>query len=885
MSEQQHNLDIDALETREWLNALQNILEQDGSQRAKFLLNALAEKARTAGVAIASGITTPYINTIAVQQQPQYPGDLAMEERISALIRWNAIATVVRANRFDGSLGGHLASYASSTELYEVGFHHHFHGAGKAHGGDLIFVQGHSSPGIYARAFLEGRLTAEQLSHFRREVYDKGIPSYPHPRTMPEFWQFPTVSMGLGPLQAIYQARFLKYLHNQGLADTSQRKVWAFCGDGEMDEPESLGALHIAANEALDNLIFVVSCNLQRLDGPVRGNGKIITELEGIFTGASWNVNKVLWASEWDALLAKDTSGLLIQRMEACVDGEFQTCTANGGAYFREHFFGKYPELQALVQHLSDDDIAKLRRGGHDPLKVHAAYHQAMQSNGKPTVVLAHTVKGYGIDDVANQNTAHNQKKLTDEQLKVFRDRFDIPIADKDIGDVPFYRPDKDSAELQYLHERREKLLGYLPARRTQSTPLPVPALDEFAAVLKGSGEREISSNMMLVRVLTALYKDKQLKNNVVTIIPDESRTLGLEGLFRQIGIYAHQGQQYQPVDGGQLIYYKEDKKGQILQEGLNEAGAFSSWIAAATSYSVSDIPIIPFYFYYSMFGFQRIADLAWAAGDSRARGFLIGGLSGRTALPGEGLQHDDGHSHVLASTIPCCMAYDPTYGYETAVIIHDGLKRMMERQEDVFYYITMTNENHTHPAMPEAVEQGIIKGLYLLHENKQAQVQLLGCGTILREVEAAAQLLAQDFSVQANVWSAPSFNELRKDGLIAARWNLLHPEQTAKQSYVAHCLLSQQGPIIAATDYMKIYADQVREFLPGKTYTVLGTDGFGLSDIRSNLRQYFAVDRHHIVLATLKSLADDGEMPVSKVSEAISKYNINVDSIDPTTI
>ena len=874
--------DIDTQETQEWLLALRNVVQQDGMERAQYLLATLSKEA---GVSVADGGISDYVNTIAPAQQADYPGDVALEKRITALVRWNAIAMVVHANRFDDSLGGHLASYASSSTLYEVGFNHYFHATNAQHGGDLLYIQGHVSPGIYARAYLEGRLTDEQLRFFRQETQG-GVSSYPHPRTMPEFWQFPTVSMGLGPLQAIYQARFLKYLHQHGLADTAQRKVWAFCGDGEMDEPESLGAVGIAASEELDNLIFVVNCNLQRLDGPVRGNASIVRELEGIFSGAGWNVIKVLWGSNWDPLFEQDSSGLLVQRMNECVDGDYQNFKANDGAYVREHFFGKYPELVELVKDYSDEQLFRLQRGGHDRSKVHTAYRQAMATdNGKPTVILAKTVKGYGIDIVSSQNTAHNQKKLTDYQLKAFRDRFDIPVSDKVIGDVPFYRPDKNSEEMQYLHAQREKLGGYLPARRSKSSSISVPDLSAFDAVIKGSGDREISSNMTLVRVLTTLYKDKQLKDRVVTIIPDESRTLGLEGLFRQIGIYAHQGQQYTPVDAGQLIYYREDKKGQIIQEGINEAGAFCTWIAAGTSYSTSDAPVIPFYFYYSMFGFQRIGDLAWAAGDARTRGFLIGGLAGRTTLAGEGLQHDDGHSHVLASTIPACVAYDPTFGYEIAVIIQHGLQRMFTDQEDVYFYITMMNENYTHPPMPEGVEDGIQRGLYLFQKADTAQVQLLACGSILREMIVAAELLKNDFDIEANIWSATSFNELRRDALHSQHHNFLHPEAKPQQAYVTQCLQEQAGPIIAATDYMRIYADQIREFLPGKTYVTLGTDGFGISDTREHLRDYFSVDRYHIVLATLKALADNKVIELKQVSKAIKQYRIDVKKDNPLSL
>lgn len=882
MTEYNNNADIDNVETHEWLSALQNVIANDGVERAKYLLAQLGEQARAQGVAVQANASDDYINSIAVADQANYPGDLAIEKRINAYMRWNAAVMVIKAGRTDASLGGHLASYASYATLMQVGFYHHFHAASASHGGDLAYFQGHSSPGIYARAYLEGRLTDEHLDHYRQEVGGKGIPSYPHPRTMGDFWQFPTVSMGLGPLQAIYNAQFLKYLHDQGLADTSQRKVWAFLGDGETDEPESLGCLGQASNMGLDNLIFVVNCNLQRLDGPVRGNGSIVRELAGTFQGAGWNVVKLLWGSRWDALLEKDKSGLLIKRMNECIDGEYQEFKANDGAFVREKFFGKYPELAELVADLSDDEIWRLHRGGHDSVKIHAAYDKAKNmNNGKPTVVLAQTVKGFRLDSVMGSNNAHNIKKLNSEELYKLRDALNIPLDNAAVDKLSYIKFDKNSEEYNYLMERRQALGGVFPVRQEKvKQSLPVPALEKFEAVLKGTGEREISSNMALVRVLDTLYKDKALKQNVVTVIPDESRTLGLEGLFRQVGIYSHKGQLYNPVDAGQLIVYKEDTKGKILQQGINEAGAFSSWIAAATSYSTSDVQMIPFYFFYSMFGFQRIADLAWAAGDIRARGFLIGGLSGRTSLAGEGLQHDDGHSHVLASTVPSCVTYDPTYGYEIAVIIQHGLQRMIADQEDIYYYITVMVENYAHPKIPEGVEEGIIKGLYPLH-NAQAgeqRVQLLGCGAILREVEAAAKLLADDFGVQADVWSATSMNELRRDGLACERWNLLHPEATPKVPYVAQCLQQQPGPIVAATDYMRVYSDQIRQFLPGKHMISLGTDGYGVSDTREALRRHFEVNRYYVCLAALKALADNGDIPLATVSDAIKKYGIDVE-------
>lgn len=886
------NTDLDYLETREWITALNNVLVNDGPERAKFLLDQLTQQARNVGVAVAAAgrVNQDYVNTIAATTEATYPGDIALEQRLNAYISWNAVATVVKASRFDPSLGGHLASYASAANLYQVGFNHHFRAPSETHGGDLIYIQGHSSPGIYARAYLEGRISEEQLVNFRQESSGKGIASYPHPRSMPNFWQFPTVSMGLGPLQAIYQAKFLKFLEDRGLATTANRKVWAFCGDGEMDEPESLGAVGIAANAHLDNLIFVINCNLQRLDGPVRGNASIVRELAGIFGGANWNVIKVLWGSNWDPLFAKDTSQLLTKRLNECVDGEYQSLRASDGAFIREHLFGKYPELKALVADLSDSQIFALQPGGHDPRKVHAAYVQAQNTNnGRPTVILAQTIKGYGLASVAGSNNAHSIKKMDDEQLKSLRDYLQMPITDEQIVTVPFCKPAANSPEMQYLLEHRQKLSGFLPARRSKSIALPAPALSNFTSILQGTGEREISSNMGLVRVVTAILKDKSLAEHMVIVIPDESRTLGLEGLFRQVGIYSHVGQLYTPVDNGQLVYYKEDKKGQILQEGINEAGAFCSWMAAGTSYSTNNVPVIPFYFFYSIFGFQRTHDLAWAAGDIRARGFLIGGLAGRTTLAGEGLQHNDGHSHVLASTIPSCITYDPTYAYEIAVIIREGMRRMFENQEDIYYYITVMNENYKHPAMPEGVAEGIIKGLYLFKpsasKTRKMRVQLLGSGAILREVEAAAIMLKNDFNVAADVWSATSLNELRRDGLSVQRWNLLHPTATPRIAYVAKCLLPQPGPIIAATDYMKVYADQLYPFLPGKTFVTLGTDGFGLSETRTNLREYFEVDRRYICLAALKALADQGEIPMTTIAEAITKYAINPEKTNPMSL
>ncbi len=888
MAERHNKSDIDSIETQEWLQALNDVLKHDGPERAQFILKQLADKTGQTGLSIGAGISRDYINTIGVQEEPEYPGDLKIEARLRDIIRWNAVAMVIRGGHYDPSLGGHLASYASAAVLYEVGFNHHFRAESKDQLGDLVYIQGHSSPGIYARAFLEGRVQEHQLAYFRQDLAG-GVCSYPHPRAMSDFWQFPTVSMGLGPLTAIYQAKFLKYMDNHELTHQPDRKVWCFCGDGEMDEPESLGAIGIARNAQLDNLVFVVNCNLQRLDGPVRGNASIVRELEGIFNGADWNVIKVMWSSDWDPIFEQDESGILVKRMNECIDGDYQNFKAHDGSFLRENFFGKYPELAALVKDKSDDEIWKLRRGGHDPIKVHAAYAKAAAlKNGKPTVILAQTVKGFALDSVAANNNAHNIKKLKPEELLTLAEKWNIPIIDKEMKDVPFYKPDIKSEEMQYLMDRREKLSGFLPVRRTHcDEKIKAPSLKDFEAVTEGSGDREISSNMALVRVLTTLYKDKRLKDRVVTIVPDESRTLGLEGLFRQVGIYSHVGQLYTPVDSGQLVFYKEDKKGQILQEGLNEAGAFSSWMAAGTSYSTNNKIMIPFYFYYSMFGFQRIGDFAWAAGDMCTRGFLIGGIAGRTTLSGEGLQHCDGHSHVLAATIPCCVTYDPTYGYELAVIVQDGLRRMIENQENIFYYITVMNEQYQQPAMPKDVEQGIINGLYLLKKSpmKKLQVQLLGSGTILREVIAAAEMLDKDFDIQADVWSATSFNELYKEAAKLDRLNMLHSDKEVQQSHVEKCLANTKGPIVAATDYMRSYAEQIRPYLNNKTYKVLGTDGFGHSDTRERLRDFFEVDRRFICLAAISSLVSDGELAKSAINEAIKKYKIDIDKIDPVSV
>ncbi|CAM4447376.1 MAG: Pyruvate dehydrogenase E1 component [Legionella sp.] len=881
------NLDLDPIETREWLDALQAVLTNDGTERGAFILQQLLNKANTEGVKLTSSVNTPYRNTIKTYEEKPIPPDEGMAKRINALIRWNAVAMVLRAGKYAAELGGHIASYASSSTLYETGFNHFFKGPNSEGGGDLLYIQGHSSPGIYARAFLEGRLDENQLSNFRQEVEVNGLSSYPHPWLMQDFWQFPTVSMGLGPLQAIYQARFLKYLEHRGLIKETGRKVWAFLGDGETDEPESLGALSIAAREQLDNLIFVVNCNLQRLDGPVRGNGKIIQELERVFRGAGWNVIKVIWGSRWDPLFAVDKDGWMQKRMEECVDGEYQAYKANNGAYVRQHFFNQYPELKKMVEHYSDDDIWRLNRGGHDSQKVYAAYAQAVAHKGTPTVILAKTIKGYGMGAAGEgQNITHQQKKMTADQLKIFRDRFNIPITDEQIADIPFYKPAEDSPEIKYLRKQREALGGYLPSRTTKVEPLKAPELADFASVTKGLGEREISTTMAFVRILGTLLKNKELSSRIVPIVPDECRTFGMEGLFRQIGIYSPVGQLYTPVDHEQVMFYREAKDGQILEEGINEAGAFCSWIAAATSYSTNQLTMIPFYIYYSMFGFQRIGDLAWAAGDMQARGFLLGGTAGRTTLAGEGLQHQDGHSHIMASTIPNCICYDPTYAYELAVIIQHGLYRMYEKMDNVFYYITVMNENYVQPDMPEGVEDGIIKGMYLLQESKKKSkqhVQLLGCGTILREVIKAAEMLEADYSITSDIWSVTSFNELRRDGLAVERYNAMHPEQKAQESYVTAQLKGKQGPVIAATDYMRLFADQIRPFVPNH-YVTLGTDGYGRSDTRERLRHFFEVDAKYIVLAALNALVAEGSIDKSKVVDAIKRYNINPDKLDPVT-
>ena len=893
MPEFQAANDPDSLETQEWLDALEGVIEREGPERAHFLLESLIEVARRSGTYLPFSATTAYINSIPPHLEERSPGDAAIEERIRSFTRWNALAMVAKANKGDGDLGGHIASFASVGTLFGVGFNHFWHAPSEGHGGDLIYFQGHSSPGVYALAFLEGRLSEEQMLNFRREVDGKGISSYPHPWLMPDFWQFPTVSMGLGPLQAIYQARFLKYLHARGLADTANRKVWVFCGDGEMDEPESLGAIGLAVREKLDNLVFVVNCNLQRLDGPVRGNGKIIQELEGEFRGTGWNVIKLIWGGYWDALLARDKDGVLLRIMQETVDGEYQNFKANDGEFVRKHFFGKHPKLLEMVSRMSDEDIWRLNRGGHDPHKIYAAYAAAIKHKGQPTVILAKTIKGYGLGKQGQaQNPTHQLKKLDLQTIREFRDRFNVPIPDDQLEKLPFYKPADDDPVMVYLHEHRRALGGYLPQRRRRAASMPeVPPLSAFDSVLKSS-DRELSTTMAFVRILTALVRDKSIGKHVVPIVPDEARTFGMEGMFRQLGIYSSEGQKYTPVDKDQVMYYREDKGGQILEEGINEAGAFSSWLAAATSYSTNNLAMVPFYIFYSMFGMQRIGDLAWAAGDLRARGFLLGATAGRTTLNGEGLQHEDGHSQVMAALIPNCVSYDPTFGYELAVVIHDGLRRMVGNQEDVYFYITVMNENYLHPGLPDAADknaaEGILKGMYLLREGakKKHRVQLLGSGTILREVIAAGELLASQWDVGADIWSATSFNELRREGLDCERWNLLHPTEKERVSYVEKCLKDRAGPVIASTDYVKSFADQIRVFMPkGRDYRVLGTDGFGRSDTRERLRYHFEVDRHWVVVAALKALADEGAVKPQLVADAIKKYAIEIGKPNPLTV
>lgn len=878
--------DIDPVESQEWQDAIADVIERDGANRAHFLLDKAVQQARAAGANLPFSATTPYQNTIPVDDQHEFPGDLEMEWRIRTINRWNAMATVVRRNKESSEYGGHIASYASSAVMYDVGLNHFWHAQSEIHGGDLVFFQGHVIPGIYARSFMEGRITEEQLLNFRSEVGGGGLSSYPHPWLMPDYWQFPTVSMGLGPLMAIYQARFMKYMHNRGLIDMADRKVWCFLGDGEMDEPESRGAIDLASREKLDNLIFVINCNLQRLDGPVRGNGKIVQELEGDFRGAGWNVIKLLWGKGWDQLLERDTTGRLRQLMDETVDGDYQTFKSKDGAYIRKHFFGKYPETAALVEDWTDDQIWALNRGGHDPEKVYTAFRKAIETKNQPTCLLIKTIKGYGMGSAGEgQNITHQQKKMAEEQLRAFRDRFRIPVSDEDLPKAPFVA--LNTAQKAYLADRRKALGGDFPKRNSQAPKLEIPPLEAFQAQLTGTGEREISTTMAFVRILTTLIRDKNLGKHVVPIVPDESRTFGMEGLFRSIGIYNPEGQKYTPEDREQMSYYRESVDGQVLQEGINEAGAMADWIAAATSYSNHGVPMIPFFIYYSMFGFQRVGDLAWAAGDSRARGFMLGGTAGRTTLNGEGLQHEDGHSHILAGTIPNCISYDPTFQHEVAVIVHHGLTRMFQDQEDVYFYLTLMNENYSHPDMPDGVEDGIIRGLYRFREAAQPaerHVNLMGSGTILVQAIKAADMLEADFGVTADIWSATSFNELARDGQDAARWNRLNPLEAPRVPYVTQALSGAKGPFIAATDYMKNYAEQIRAFVPGR-YTVLGTDGFGRSDSRVNLRRFFEVDAKHIAAAAMVDLFREGAIDEATLRDALSRYDIDGDKPNPRLV
>ncbi len=876
--------DIDPTETREWLDSLESVIKMEGEERASFLIQQLMDHATGTGIPMPEAVTTPFRNTIPVTHEKRMPGDLFMERKLRSIIRWNALAMVMRANQREDGIGGHIASFASSATLYDVGFNYFFRGRDNGHFDDLVFFQGHSAPGIYARSFLEGRLSEEQLDNFRCEVDGNGLSSYPHPWLMPNYWQFPTVSMGLGPLQAIYQAHVMRYLSARGLVPRGDRQVWAFIGDGECDEPETLGAISLAGREGLENLTFVINCNLQRLDGPVRGNGKIIQELEGVFRGAGWNVIKVIWGRHWDPLFEKDKTGLLQKRMNEVCDGELQNYKFNGGAYTREHFFGKYPELAELVKDMSDDDIMYLNRGGHDPYKVYAAYAEAMAHKGQPTVILAMTVKGYGMGSAGESaNITHSVKKLDIENLKHFRDRFGIPVGDDDLEKLPYYRPAEDSPEMAYLKKRREELGGHVPARQANFEALKTPALDTFGKQLESTGEREISTTMAFVRVLSNLVKDKEIGKRVVPIVPDEARTFGMEGMFRQLGIYSSGGQHYVPHDRDQIMYYKEDKSGQILEEGINEAGAMAAWVALATAYSNYDCPMVPFYVYYSMFGFQRVGDLAWAAGDAQARGFLIGATAGRTTLNGEGLQHQDGHSHILANTVPNCRTYDPAYSYELAVIIQDGLRRMYGEKENCFYYITTMNENYVHPAMPDGAEEGIVKGMYLLENGKKGKlkVQLLGGGTILNEVREAAKILKTKYKVDSDVWSLTSVNQLAREGQDVERWNMLHPDEEPRVPYLTQQLTGRTGPVIASTDYIKAYAEQLRPYIPAN-YKVLGTDGFGRSDSRKALRRFFEVDRNYVTLAALNALADEGKIERSLVAKAIADLGIDAEKVNP---
>ena len=871
--------DIDAPETAEWLEAFDALIQREGADRATFILRKLLDRARERRVVLPPVLNTPYCNSIPLAEQPQYPGNLELEQRIGSIVRWNALAMVVRANREHPELGGHIATYASIADLFEVGLNHFFR-AGQQ--GDLVYFQPHAAPGVYARSFLEGRLTEAQLAHYRRETAGGGLSSYCHPYLMPQYWQFPNASMGTGPITAIYQARFLRYLEHRGILETAGRKVWAFVGDGEMDEPESLAGLSAAAREGLDNLIFVVNCNLQRLDGPVRGNGSIVQELEGLFAGAGWNVVKLLWGSDWDPLFARDEENVIIRRLHETVDGEFQKYAATDGRFNREHFFNKYPELQKIVAHLSDEDIDRLRRGGHDPIKIYAAYYAAVNYKGRPTVILAQTKKGYGMGHWGQGRMgAHQAKKLEDDALLAFRDRFSVPLSDDDVQALRFYKPADDSPEMRYLHARREKLGGYMPARNASAASLEVPPLASFGRILEGSGEREESTTMVFVRMLSQLLKDRAVGKRIVPIVADEARTFGMQSLFRQVAIYSPVGQLYDPEDREELLYYKEARDGQIIEEGINEAAAISSWVAAGTSYSTHGVPMLPFYIFYSIFGFQRVGDFIWAAADSRARGFLIGATAGRTTLSGEGLQHEDGSSHVVAATIPSCCAYDPCFGYELAVIVREGMRRMLEAHEDIFYYITVMNENYAHAAMPEGSEDGILRGMHRVVHAENAQMQLLGSGTILREVIAAAEMLERDFGITADVWSVTSYTELRRDGMAIERWNTLHPTAQARTTYVDQCLGPTNGPVIAASDYVRALPDLIRTWVP-RRYVTLGTDGYGRSDTREALRRFFEVDRKAIVVSALKALAEEERVPAERVEEAIQRYSIDAEAANP---
>ena len=882
--------DIDPIETKEWIDSLSSVLETDGSKRAQFLIKQLIEHSYRQGSDLVLSRNTPYINTISPDKETKSPGDQNIERRIRSLIRWNAAAMVVRANKKFPELGGHIGTFASAATLYDVGMNHFWRAKNNKFGGDLIYFQGHSAPGMYARAFLEGRLSEKQLDNFRQEVNPGGLSSYPHPWLMPNFWQFPTVSMGIGPMLAIYQARFMKYLINRGLIKDEGRKVWAFLGDGEMDEPESMGAIGLAARENLDNLIFVVNCNLQRLDGPVRGNGKIIQELEGIFRGAGWDVIKVIWGSYWDPLLAKDKTGHLVKIMNETVDGEYQAFKARNGLYVREKFFGKYPETRELVSTLSDKDIWRLNRGGHDPHKVYAAYDQASKNKGRPTVIIAKTIKGYGMGKTGESvNTTHQQKKMGVEDLMYYRDRFDVPLTNKQVEEIQYFRPDENSEEIKYLKDRRIKLGGFIPESTTYAKQIKAPQKDIFDFLKESTGKKEMSTTMALVRLLTNLLRDKNVAPRLVPIIPDEARTFGMEGFFQKIGIYAHEGQKYEPEDSEQLSSYREDKKGQVLEEGINEAGSMASWIAAGTSYTNHDIEMIPIYLFYSMFGFQRVGDFAWAAGDSQARGFLIGATSGRTTLAGEGLQHQDGHSHLLASTIPNCISYDPTFAYELAVIFREGLRRMHEKKENIFYYITTMNENYPHPAMPKdkGCEEGILKVMYKFKEfnkNKKTKIQLIGSGAILREIISGAEILQNEYGIDSEIWSVTSFNELARNGMETERYNLLTPDEKNKASYVEQCLGQSNSPVLAASDYMRSHSEQIRPFVKNSFYS-LGTDGFGRSDTRKNLRKFFEVDKEHIVTYALSVLSNEQLISSKPVKDAIKKYNIDTKRSFPSKL